>query len=78
MVITLNGHLASHFLHPVQASRSLITENFRQSFTSRLSRWYGQAATHQPHPVQRAASISGRCVRGGFNVKYGKNCHNPA
>lgn len=59
IVMAPKGHFTSHFLQPVQASTSLITADFRQSFSSRLSRCKGQAATHQPHPVQRDASILG-------------------
>jgi isocitrate dehydrogenase len=43
----------------VQAAASPSTDDFFQPLVSRLNRWNGQAATHQPQPVQRAASIWG-------------------
>lgn len=69
MVITLNGHLSAHFLQPVQESKSLITDDFFHSLTSRLSKCNGQAPTHHPHPVQRAESILGRNARRFMEIR---------
>src|ERR1035437_2864417 len=60
MAMALNKPFASHFLHPVHESESLMTEDFLQPLSSRLKRRRGHAATHHPHPVQRYESIFGR------------------
>jgi hypothetical protein len=59
IVITPNGQRRSHWLHPVQPFSSCSTERLRQATTSKLSTPGGQAATHQPQPVQRGVWMWG-------------------
>jgi len=59
MAMAWKGHTTAQSLQPVQAGASCNTACFFQSRLSRLSTCGGQAATHQPQPVQRAASTTG-------------------
>lgn len=74
MLITWKGQAMAQSLQPVQRPASCSREVLRQPTCSRLSRCGPQAATHQPQPVQRAASIrgsqpgrsrAGRCAASG-------------
>lgn len=57
--ITLNGHFSSHLRQPVQPADSIKTDVLRQPLRSKPNTCSGQAATHQPQPVQRAVSMAG-------------------
>ncbi len=59
IVITPNGHLRSHLRQPVQACASCSTECLPQPSAFRLNTCGGQAATHQPQPVQCGTSTRG-------------------
>lgn len=59
MVMTRNGHFTAHFWQPVQAATSINVEALRHPVRSSVNTCSGQAATHQPHPVQRAVSMLG-------------------
>lgn len=59
MAMAWKGHATAQSLQPVQAGASCSTACFFQSRRWRLSTCGGQAATHQPQPVQRAASTTG-------------------
>jgi len=63
MLITPKGQRFSHLLHPVQPAASSSTECLRQPSVCKLSTWGGQAATHQPQPVQRGVSMWGSRMR---------------
>jgi hypothetical protein len=51
-----------HLAHPVQRGGSASSADFFRSCNSRTNRWSGQAATHQPHPVQRLGVMTGRAT----------------
>jgi hypothetical protein len=59
IVITPNGQRRSHRLHPVQPCSSCNTACLRQATTCKLKTPGGQAATHQPQPVQRGVWMWG-------------------
>ncbi len=58
-MIARKGHTTAQSLQPVQPGASCSTACFFQSRAARLSTCGGQAATHQPQPVQRAAATTG-------------------
>lgn len=60
-----NGHLTAHFAQPVQPGSSCSVAVFCQFATASDSTRGGHTATHQPQPVQRAGSITGRALRSG-------------
>ena len=62
IVITSKGQRISHRRHPVQAGALASTDFFFQPCGSRLSKCSGQAATHQPQPVQRWGSMVGSAL----------------
>lgn len=64
MRITPNGQRRAHLAQPVQASGVCRVDVLRQCTTSNVNKCSGQLPTHQPHPVQRLASITGHPRRG--------------
>ena len=53
----------AHWLQPVQPGASCSTACLRQPSVCKLITCGGQAATHQPQPVQRGVSMRGSSMR---------------